>query len=352
MPRLTTLLRGALGAAVALASAASAHHTAVAETEPEHTIRFAYYGGTDLQRDYEHATAFAFKSVVETKSAGKIEVKLYPGGVLGTAEEVVESMIENRIQMGLPTEGVLTRWMPKLSSFAIPYLYNDINVAREMFQGEFGEKYRQMILDEVGVRILDIGEVGGLLAFTTNKRPVPNPEDIAGLKIRTLAHDGYIAFLKELGASPTPMPFAEVYTSMQTGVIDGHFNPISAVVSFKIYEVQEHLTLTEHLYGPMYIAVSEEFFQELDSNEQRILYEAAKQARNVNYGVTTLTEASGLSLLADKGMNIVPLTLEQKAEYRGKTEQALKDVYAEKFGSEWVEEILAAAEAAEQRVYD
>ncbi|MCG8360525.1 MAG: hypothetical protein MI920_33600, partial [Kiloniellales bacterium] len=109
---------------------------------------------------------------------------------------------------------------------------------------------------------------------------------------------------------------------------------------------------TEHLYGPMYIAVSEKFFQELDPNEQRILYEAAKQARSVNYGVTTLTEASGLSLLADKGMNIVPLTLEQKAAYRGRTEQALKDVYAEKFGREWVEKILAAAEAAEKRVYE
>ncbi len=343
---------GVLGAVFTLACSALPFHAALADTKPEHTIRFAYYGGTNLQTDYEHATAFAFKSVVETKSGGKIEVKLYPGGVLGTAEEVVESMIENRIQMGLPTEGVLTRWMPKLSSFAIPYLYDDINVAREMFQGEFGEKYRKMILDEVGVRILDVGEVGGLLAFTTNKRPIPDPKDIAGLKIRTLAHDGYIAFLKELGASPTPMPFAEVYTSMQTGVIDGHFNPISAVVSFKIYEVQDYLTLTEHLYGPMYIAVSEKFFQELDSNEQRVLYEAAKQARSVNYGITTLTEASGLSFLAEKGMTIVPLTVDQKAAYRGKTEQALKEVYSKKFGSEWVEEILAAADAAKRRVYE
>ena len=316
-----------------------------------YTIKLGYLGGTDIHKDYEHTMAFVFKTLVEAQTEGKVKVQLYPGAQLGSDVDMLESVTQNIIQGTLANEGSLSRWFPPIEANAIPFLFRSIPVAREMFDGPYGEILKQRLNDEVGLKVLAIGEVGGFLHFATNKRPVPSPGDLKGLKIRTMQHDGHITFIRSIGGAATPMPYTELYTSLQTGLVDGHFNPVSAMVSFKMYEVQDYLTLTGHLYGPNYLVMNSQAFNSFPKNYQDILISAAEAAKVAARGVNTIAEVTGIAHLQEQGMEIYSPTPAQREQFKNLSQEKLIAYFVEKFGEEWVETILEAADEAERKVY-
>ncbi|MFB3817947.1 MAG: TRAP transporter substrate-binding protein [Candidatus Methylomirabilales bacterium] len=313
-------------------------------------FKVGYLGPADVNINYEHAMGFAFKSALEARTDGKIKVELYPGGTLGSQEEMFEMTRKNAIQAVLPSEGVIGRWFPEIQAFGIPFLYSSLPVAWAVQDGPLGLELKGRILEKTGLRTIGISDVGGPNVFATNKRPIRSAADLKGLKIRTMAHEGHIATIKALGAAATPMPFAEVYTSLQTGVIDGHFNPVSAMITFRMYEVQKFLSLTGHLYGAMYLLMNDKAFQGLSPEFQEAVLISGRQAAVAARGVNRILEANGLETLKTKGMTLVTPTAGAIKEMKTMAQPPVIKTLKEKFGAAWVDKILAAVEDGEKRV--
>ncbi len=316
----------------------------------EYVMKVGYLGPEDVDSNYEHAMAYAFKCSVEAKTNGNVEVDLYPNGVLGSQEEMFEMTRNNAIQAVLPSEGVISRWYPEIQAFGIPFLYSSLPVAWAVQDGPLGDELKDNILDATGLRVLGISDVGGMSSFATNKRPIKTADDLKGLKIRTMSHEGHIATIKALGAAATPMPFAEVYTSLQTGVIDGHFNPVSAMVTFRMYEVQDYLSLTGHIYGAMYLMTNDSWFKSLPEEYQHALIISGREASIAARGVNRIIEARGLQLLEENGMTIVTPAANEVEKMRETAQPPVINMLKEKFGDEWVNKILDAVEEAEKTI--
>ncbi len=315
--------------------------------EKQYVLKVGYLGAADLNTNYEHVMAYAFKSSVETQTNGRVKVELYPNGLLGSQDEMFEQARRNAIQAVIPPEGVISRWMPEIQALGIPFLYSSLPVAWEVQDGPFGEKLKAKMLDKTGLRVLGISDVGGFCVFATNKRPIKTVADLKGMKIRTMTHEGHIATMRALGAAPTPMTFAEVYTSLQTGVIDGHFNPISAMITFRMYEVQKYLSLTNHIYGAMYLMINDKWFNSLPTDYQNALIIAGREAAITARGMNRILEANGLEFLREKGMEIITPAPEAVAEMRRLAQPPVIEMLKKQYGAAWVDEILAAVKEAE-----
>lgn len=313
-------------------------------------IKVGYLGPADVYNNYEHAMAFSFKSAVEALTDGKVKVELYPNGVLGSQDEMFEMARKNTIQAVIPPEGVIGRWYPEIQAFGIPFLYSSLPVAWAVQDGPLGAELKEKMLEKTGLRTLGIADVGGFTVFATNKRPIRTAADLKGLKIRTMTHEGHIATIRALGGSPVPMTFAEVYTSLQTGVIDGHFNPISAMITFRMYEVQKYLSLTGHLYGAMYLMINNDFFESLPANYQTALVIAGRQASVAARGINRIMEANGLEFLRSKGMTIVTPTPAAIEEMKEMAQPVVIKMLKGKFGDAWVDKILDAVHKAEATI--
>ena len=316
----------------------------------ETVFKLGYLGPADVNTNYEHAMAFAFKSSVEARTDGKIKVELFPNGTLGSQEEMFEMTRKNAITGVLPSEGVIGRWFPEIQAFGIPFLYSSLPVAWDLQDGPLGTELKAKILEKTGLRVIGISDVGGATVFATNKRPIRTAADLKGLKIRTMAHEGHIATIRALGAAATPMPFAEVYTALQTGVIDGHFNPVSAMITFRMYEVQKYLSLTGHLYGAMYLLVNDKAFQALSPDFQEAVLIAGREGAVTARGVNRIIEANGLEVLKSKGMQLVTPAASAIKEMKTMAQPPVIKTLKDKFGAAWVDKILAAVEESEKRV--
>ena len=156
-----------------------------------------------------------------------------------------------------------------------------------------------------GIRILDMGWVFGRRHLTTTKTPVTTPGDMAGLKIRVQPTKIYLATIQAMGGTPTPMDFKEVYTSLQTGVIDGQENPVNVLATRKFYEVQGYLMLTGHITQNQALVVGEQVHRSLSPEQQALLVQAARDAGDDQNGLLAKSEEADLALLSGNGMKIV-----------------------------------------------
>jgi tripartite ATP-independent transporter DctP family solute receptor len=173
-----------------------------------------------------------------------------------------------------------------------------------------------------GFKALAWGE-NGFRHMTNNKRPVVNPEDLRGLKLRTMENPVHIQAYKGFGIIPTPMSFTEVFTAMQQGTVDGQENPLSVIVANKFEQVQKHLSLTGHVYSPGVFLMNKAAFDKLTPADQQAFLEAAKVAAKANRDRVDADEKVAVTDLRAKGMQVVDTV--DKTKYQA----ALKPVFAE-----------------------
>lgn len=350
MNRISSAFSRALPLVVALVLLLSMCSVGANAADAPIVIKIGYLGAADPFSNYEHAMAFAFKASVEAKTEGRIKVELYPNGVLGSQEEMFEMVRQNSIQALVCSEGVIARWYPEIQAFGIPFLYSSLPVAWATQDGPLGDELKANILAKTGLKVLGIGDVGGFTVFATNKRPIRTAADLKGLKIRTMAHDGHIATVKALGGAATPMAFAEVYTSLQTGVIDGHFNPISAMITFRMFEVQKYLSLTNHLYGSQFLLMTDKVYKALDAELKDAVNLSGIESSLACRGVNRIIEGNGLDFLKGKGMTIVTPTPSAIAEMKSLAQPPVIASLKAKYGAAWVDKILKSVDAAEKTV--
>jgi C4-dicarboxylate-binding protein DctP len=313
------------------------------------------YGTADIVDPFSGPTpayASVFKSEVERLSGGKIKVELYPNAQLGDQRSMTEQVRQGTLESCNIASGVLASlYYEKLGIFDMPFTFSSAEVIRRVVDvnNTFTKKMIQECAEKTDIRILSVVPLG-FRHVTNNVRPIHTPDDMEGLKIRTMEVVPHIKLFEALGANPTPIPFYEVYTSLQTNVVDGQENPFAMILAQKFYQVQDYLTLTGHVYGICLNIISEKWLQTLPEELKEVVIEADRVAAITFNGMNALVGAVGLEEVKEKGMEVYAPSAEEIAMFREKAVPAVKEWMSEQFGSDFVEEYLAVVKQAEEEI--
>ena len=281
------------------------------------------------------AMVTVFKSLMEAGTNGDIQVQSFPNGQLGKDNEVVSQVKAGVIQSGIHSVGGFASIYPMMGVIDVPFAFPNISATYAVFDGPFGAKLAADIEQKTGLKVLGFGDSGGFFHFTNSKRPIKSPEDMKGLKIRTMGLDTHKAIVSALGGQPSVIPWAEVYTALQTGVADGQMNPVPIISFAKMNEVQKYLTLSGHLFAPYVWVMNKAFYDSLTPQEKLVLNDAVKSSIVAGRGVARAIEASDMGMAAlSKEMQVNALTPDQRAKFRDLTMPEVKKIIIEKYGPE------------------
>lgn len=302
--------RHVLGARIALALLAATPAEAadftmrLASATPVTETNFAWTHQEVLKRE------------IEARSGGRIEVEIYPGAQLGGIESLVNQVKDGIIQACDPADGHFASTFPDIQVLGVPYAFVSREVAWRVLDGPFGDKLRERMAAEVGLRPLFWSENGGFRHYTNNVKEVRGPADMQGLKMRTMNHPLHMEIAKSLGMSPTPIAWGELYTALQTGVVQGQENAIPTFMVPKLYEVQKFMVLDGHVYSVNTIVLNEAWYQGLPDDLKAVIGQAAEVALATNRGLSVANEISGRAYLEGQGVTIHDPTAAEKAQFR------------------------------------
>lgn len=213
-----------------------------------------------------------FKEIVEEKTDGNIKVDLFPSNQLGTTEEQMEQVKLGTIQMmssGNPG-------LQEIEYLSLPYLMKSNAHWKHVLDSDVGQEWNEKLINEMGIRNIGILPRGPRV-ISANKE-IYTPDDMAGFKVRSPERDYYVQTFEALNANPTPMDFGEVYSGLQTGVVDGQENPLETFYSAGFQEIQDYVILSNHMFKPAFVTINEEFFQNLPEEYQQIILDATAEA--------------------------------------------------------------------------
>jgi len=257
-----------------------------------------------------------FKKLVEERSKGEIKVEVYPNSSLFNDKDVMTPLMTNAVQMAAPSFSKFTKFAPQLQLVDLPFLFDDVDHLHKVLTGPVG----QAILDKVGTK----GLVG--LAFWDNgfkqlsaNKPILNPEDASGLKFRIMSSKVLEAQFKVVGGNPQVLPFSEVYSALQQGVVDAAENPLSNFYTKKFYEVQSDLTLSNHGYLGYLVVTNKIFWNSLSMDQQKLVKQAMDEATVYGNKLALDMDQTYLTKVKESGKTTVhTLTPEQRKAWKTK----------------------------------
>jgi tripartite ATP-independent transporter DctP family solute receptor len=284
---------------------------AFAQSVPERTIRFGYLNNPD------HPVGMGvskFAEIVAVKSGGKMQVKAFPANQLGTEQQQTSALQGGVQEMQAPATPSLVGIVKDFGVIDFPFTVGNHSQAFALVDGPFGKALLETLPEKglVGLGYWDLG----FRNVTNSRRPIAKPEDLEGLKLRVIPNPVFLDTFNAFKANPVPMSFSELYTALETKSVDGQENPYSVILSNKFYEVQKYLSATNHVYGTSIIPVSRKFWDKLSPAEQKILQDAAIEARDYQRQVSRTAADTAVGELQAKGMQFNDVATDQKARMR------------------------------------
>jgi len=255
------------------------------------------------QNSHQGVAIDTFAKEVEQRTQGRYKIQTFYNGALGGERESIESVQLGTQELALSSSGPVPNFVPEARILDVPFLFRDKQHARAVLDGPIGQELLTKF-ESKGFKALVWAE-NGVRHMTNSKREVRTPDDLKGLKMRTMENPVHIAAYKALGIITTPMAFPEVFTAMQQGTVDGQENPLSVIVAAKFDQVQKHLSLTGHVYSPCIIVMNKAAFDKLSDADKQAFLEAAKEAAKVNRARVDADDESGVADLRAKGMTVV-----------------------------------------------
>jgi len=259
----------------------------------ERVIRFGHLNNPD------HPVSMGvkkFAELVAAKSGGKLQVKEFPSNQLGTEQQQTSALQGGVQEMQAPATTSLVGIVKDYGVIDFPFTVANHAQAFALLDGPLGTKLPEKGL--VGLAYWDLG----FRNVTNSKRPIAKPEDLEGLKLRVIPNPVFLDTFKAFKANPVPMSFSELYTALETRTVDGQENPYAVILSNKFYEVQKFLSGTNHVYGTNIILISRKFWDRLSPAEQKILQDAAIEARDYQRQVSRAAAEKAVGELQAKGM--------------------------------------------------
>ena len=280
----------ALGAAALLGWSGSAQ----AQTE----IKLGHVGepGSLLAASTEE-----YAKRVNAKLAGKVKVVVYGSSQLGGDKEMLQKVKLGTLDMALPST-VMSSEVDLFGMFEMPYLVKDREHMKRIEKAVFWPKLAPEA-EKKGLKVIAVWE-NGYRQITNNKRPIKVPDDLKGIKLRVPEGKWRVKMFQAYGANPSPMKFSELFTALQTGVMDGQENPLTQIYSAKLQEVQKYLSLSDHVYTPAYLVVGTRKWVTLPADVRKVMEDTAKETQAFVYEVAAKQETELLGKLKQAGMQV------------------------------------------------
>lgn len=301
----TKFVRATLAAVIGMALGFGAQ----AQDIQERTIKFGHLNNPD------HPVSFGVKRFAEllaAKTGGKFKVQEYPSNQLGN-ELQQQSALQGGVQeMSAPSTSSLAGIVKEFGLVDFPFAVSTFEQADVLLDGPLGKALIDK-LPEKGLVALGYWDLG-FRNVTNSRRPITKPEDLQGLKLRVIPNPVFLESFKAFGANPVPMPFAELYGALESKAVDGQENPFAVILSNKFYEVNKYVSATNHVYAANIVLVSKRFWDKLSPAEQKIMQDAANEARGYQRQVSREAAGKAVGGLKEKGMaynEIAPAELER-----------------------------------------
>jgi TRAP-type transport system periplasmic protein len=283
-------------AAAAVLTAAALSGTAMAQESMKISISIA-------QNSHQGIGIDTLAKEVEKRTSGRIKIQPFYSGSLGGERESIEAVQLGTQELTFSSTGPVPNFVPEARILDIPFLFRDKAHARAVLDGPIGQEMLAKF-EPKGFKALAWGE-NGVRHMTNSKRAVNAPEDLKGLKMRTMENPVHIAAYKGFGIVTTPMAFPEVFTALQQGTVDGQENPLSVIMAAKFEQVQKHLSLTGHVYSPAIFLMNKAAFDKLSAADKQVFLDAAKEAVKANRARVDEDDAKGVAELRSKGMQVI-----------------------------------------------
>ncbi len=277
--------------------------------------------GVSHSENHSFTRALArFGTDLEERSNGRFRVKIYNSSRVGSEKEMQEMLTIGTLEMTVT--GLLNTYDPMFAVFELPYLYRDRAHVLQVNSGPIMEGVARP-LSHLGLRLIGFYE-NGFRHITNSVRAINTPEDVRGLLIRTPENPAQIATFAALGAAPTPLSFAELYTALLQGVVDGQENPLQNIWSGRLYEAQEYLALTGHIYNSAYVLIGEQFWQSLSEADRELVRDCLDASSR--WQIDRMREMDGEleQRLEEVGMQI---TRPDRAAFEAATRPAYEALY-------------------------
>lgn len=287
--------------------------------------------------DGQHAAATKLAELVKARTNGDVEIQVFPASQLGNDSAMINGVRGGTIDIVQSGASNFNGIVANTAALELPFVFRSAEHAYNVLDGKVGRG----ILDELSKHgVMGLGYMeNGWRAVTNNKRPVTKPDDIKGLKIRTTPNPYHLQAFRLLGANPSPMPISELYTALETGTFDSQEHPVNVTWSAKFYEVQKHLTLTNHVYSPIIVVMNKTKFDSLPANYQKIMLDATLEAANFQRNLNKQNAAKVIADLKKSGMQVI-----EKVDikpFQDAVSPAIRKAFAEKSGADLLNAIEA-----------
>jgi tripartite ATP-independent transporter DctP family solute receptor len=293
------------------------------------------------------AGTLEFKDYVERLSGGAIQVEVYPGFQLGNMREMMEMAKLGTIQATTCYSAVATMFLPELEVIYIPFAFSSPEITWRVFDGWFGEKMEKHWIEKTGLLPLYQADNGGNRAFGMRKKQIYKPEDLKGLKIRIPESESLRIFVESFGGSAPTITFPELYSAVQTGVVDGFEVPVAVFMFAKLYEVIKYASITNHTWDMTFLLVNREWFARLPEKYRKIVIEAGRHAKIVNRGMSELLAAEIIDKLKKANVEVYTPDESTKEEFRKICQKPVESFVRKKIGDQWVDDFFKAVRESE-----
>lgn len=284
-----------------------------------------------------HTVAVEMAAWVEEESGGTLIIDVVPSETLGNDRQMVEAVSIGTLDLSINSQGPLATYNEQMAAIGMPFLFESPEAAYGVLDGEIGQELAEPLISQ-GIRVLSYWD-NGFRHITNNVRPITNPEDLEGLKIRTPEDEITLAIFRTLGANPAPLAFGELYLALQQGVFDGQENPVTNIYFSDLYEVQDYISLSNHKYEMCPMIVSESVWQDLSDEHQAILAEAAQRFADIHRQENNALQEQLLGEVEEAGMAVNRANVAALREATA----SVYDQFRPKFGSEFLDRLVSAA---------
>ncbi|MEZ9864985.1 TRAP transporter substrate-binding protein [Vibrio breoganii] len=292
-----------------------------------------------------HRALQKFADNVETKSNGKFDVQIFPSSQMGPDREMIESVQSGMLQMAVSPSSFYSAWDKSFDVVELPFIYPSKEVALRTVHSDAGDDMLKRLnnINLVGLGWLE----NGVRHVSNNSRPIKTPEDLKGLKIRTMKVPAHVKTFNSLNASATPMNFGEVYSALQQGVVDGQENPVAHIYSQRFYEVQDYVSLTSHVITFYIPTMNMEFWYSLSAEDQQLLLDSMRLAEDYQQQLVSTEEGEQIKAFMEAGTKVNELSQEDLQIFIEATEPVRAE-YKANLGPEvydsWMNAIKAESE--------
>ena len=284
-----------------------------------------------------HKGLVEFNRLLGEKTGGRISLEIYPNSQLGSERELIEAVQLGSVGMTFVSSAPLGGFKKVFFALDLPFVFKDRPTVYKVLDGEPGQ-YLLKSLQDINIQGLGFWE-NGFRQLSNSKVAVKTPDDLKGIKMRTMENEVHLAAWKELGANPAPLAFGELFTALQQGTFDAQETPINLFRDMKFFEVQKFITKTGHLYSPFVILMSKPLYDGLSEADKQAMAEAFEAAKAYQRDLAQKSDAEAEAQMT--GITFTELSDAEKEAFRAKM-GPVYDLVKKKAGEEIVKKVLQA----------